>query len=1083
MNGANDRISGTGGIQFNVQAGSSHTVTSVNVQPDGGDTYHLRPWRPTRSPDSTWLRALPSRMLRPEFAVTEFVGREQELEQLSAWRDSPRRSDVLLVHGAGGQGKTRLAQHFAERTLAEGWRVARALPGTGPGTGPGPGSEPGAAPLAEGAAARLLVVVDYADRWPFNSISDLVDQQMRRHGAASRVLLLARHPGAWWERLAQSLERFGIAPLVLALSPLAVTPRAGEVLFRSSVARFAEVLGVDPRAADGVRPPAEVGRTMDSALSIQAAALLAVESLASPPVGRPETPETAETSETSETSETPGTPGTSTQSADLLRREFGHWRALHASRKLTTTPEQMARLVFVATLTRPLRPAQAAAALLRADLAGTVGEARSLLADHEFCYPSENPGRVLQPISPERLGEDFLALTLPGHEVEGFPDDPWAPFAVHRLLTPDEESGDPPEYTTSAIGVLVEAAYRWPHVAVRSLNPVLLRNPELSGAVDAATMTRLADVPHLDTRVLAAVEPLLPAGRSAEADEAAAAVTRALVAGFRATASGEEQSPGLATLLTRLGYRLSRAGHLEEALGAGAEAVGLYRNLVAEDPGAFTPGLAAALNNLSGDLSRAGRWAEALEASQEAVVLYRALADSDPYAYLPGLGSVFGSFSGLLTVAGRRSEALSAAMESVDVKRAVARSGRPGSTPELAEALDVLGIRLSAVGRWSEAADAASEAVAIRRELAQADPDAHTPNLASSLNNLGGTLSGIGRREEALVATEEAAQLYRGLVHRDSHTFRPELAAVLSNYGSRLSAVGRWSEAADAASEAVAIRRELAQADPDAHTPGLAAALNGLGRILPVVGLSNEALQVSQEAVSLYRGLAAAHPEAHTPELAGALTNLGNRRAEAGCGPEALEASQEAVALYRYLAESDPGTHTPELAGALTNLGSRLDELGRGPDALVATAEAVSLYRALAGADPAGYEPALAQELTVLSIRQFELGMIREAAETSAEATGLYRRLAAAESADFELRLALGLQLTARMTAEGPGEPAAALRAVEEAVGIHERLGSRDDPGLSGLLRDALSIQAALLDRLGRPAEAADVRRRLVRII
>ncbi|MEU7603214.1 tetratricopeptide repeat protein [Streptomyces sp. NPDC041003] len=1057
MNGANDRISGTGGIQFNLQFGSPHTVVGLDGQPGGGDTYWLRPWRPARQPDASWLRALPSRMLRPEFTITGFVGREEELERLSAWRDSPLRRDVMLVHGAGGQGKTRLAQHFAERTLAEGWRVARALPDTGPGT------EPEAAPIAEGAAAPLLVVVDYADRWRFDDLGDLVVQETRRYGAVSRFLLLARRPGTWWDRLEQSLERIGITPRAVGLSPLAVTSQAGDALFRSSVARFAEVLGVDPQAADRVRPPAELGRGTDSALSIQAAALLAVEGLASPPVG---------------------TSGTSTQSADLLRREFGHWRALYASGKLSTTPERMARLVFVATLTRSLPPAQAAAALLRADLADTVGEARSLLADHEFCYPPENPGRLLQPISPERLGEDFLALTLPGHEVAGFPADPWAAAAARQLLSPHEGSGDPPEYTAPAISILVETAYRWPHVAAGPLSHILLRNPELSGAVGAATMTRLADVPHLDPRVLAAVEPLMPAGRSAESDDAAAAVTRALAAGLRATASGKERSPVLAPLLARLGYRLSRAGHQEEALSAGAEAVELYRGLVAEDPGAFMPGLAAALNNLSGDLSRAGRRAEALEASAEAVALYRTLADSDPYAYLPGLGSVFGNLSGLLAITGHRSEALSAAAESVAVKRLVARSGGAGLAAELAEALDVLGLRLSAVGRWAEAMAAASEAVEIRRELAEVDPDAHTPGLAAALNNLGGTLSSIGRREDALAVTDEAARLYRGLLHRHSRTFRPELAAVLNNYGSRLSAVGRWAEAVAAASEAVEIRRELAEVDPGAHTPGLAAALNNLGGILPGVELSEEALAVSEEAVGLYRGLAAAHPEAHTRELAGALTNLGNRRAELGRAPEALEASLEAVALYRHLAETDPGTYTPELAGALTNLCSRLDDLGRGPDTLEATAEAVGLYRELAGADPAAYEPELARELTGLSIRQFELGRLREAAGSSAEAIDLYRRLASAEPADFELGLALVLQLTARISAAaGPGEPAAALRAVEEAVGIHERLGSRDDPGRSGLLRDALSIQAALLDRLGRHGEAAGVRRRLVRII
>lgn len=69
----------------------------------------------------------PSRMLRTYFEVVPFSGRETELSQLKKWRDTAvAETAVHLIHGPGGQGKTRLAIHLARLWAAEGWTALQA---------------------------------------------------------------------------------------------------------------------------------------------------------------------------------------------------------------------------------------------------------------------------------------------------------------------------------------------------------------------------------------------------------------------------------------------------------------------------------------------------------------------------------------------------------------------------------------------------------------------------------------------------------------------------------------------------------------------------------------------------------------------------------------------------------------------------------------------------------------------------------------------------------------------------------------------------------------------------------------------
>ncbi|MFD0567170.1 hypothetical protein ACFQ2M_38335 [Kitasatospora saccharophila] len=101
-----------------------------------------------------------------------------------------------LLHGPGGQGKTRLAQHLAD-TAAERTQVLWLDAGAPPGE---------LAVLAD-TTRPLLVVVDYAEtRAP--QLLALLDAAHRHRGPHPfKLLLLARTAGDWWDNLQSATSR------------------------------------------------------------------------------------------------------------------------------------------------------------------------------------------------------------------------------------------------------------------------------------------------------------------------------------------------------------------------------------------------------------------------------------------------------------------------------------------------------------------------------------------------------------------------------------------------------------------------------------------------------------------------------------------------------------------------------------------------------------------------------------------------------------------------------------------------------------------------------------------------------------
>ncbi|MFC8720960.1 tetratricopeptide repeat protein [Kitasatospora sp. NPDC057198] len=716
----------------------------------------------------------PAALLQAARQTVPFHGREALLADLRT-RCGRDGFGAWLLHGPGGQGKTRLAHQLAALLAADGWAVLW------------PRTDATAAELGElrDVVKPLLVVLDYAEART-EQLTALVEAAARHYGGTPfKVLLLARTGGDWWTQAKSATrlteDHLDGAPAIL-LEPLERDPGPRPDAYRTAARALAGALpnvrglaGHDWRTAADTLPTPNLDHDgFANALTLQMTAL-------------------ADLLDTA-TADGPGSPGAAFPPADqvqgvedrLLGHERRYWNHGAATHGLAPSPS------------RPtLETALAAAHLVGAadrEQADRVWSSIPALADQPrdrrdtvtawiaALYPPPEPGRPWGALQPDRLAERHIGNVLTA--------DP--SLAEHLADGTDD---------TQAAQLLTVYSRAAAH-------------PVLDGRLDTHLtglcvrhQDRLA--PHLIATAVRADRP------------------QPLIAALDALAT----NPG--TALDDLIALHDRLPHSSQRLARTAvdltqTITNRYRALAEANPDAYLPDLAASLNNLSNRLGEMGRRADGLAAIEEAVRHYRTLAEANPDAYPPDLAASLNNLSNRLGEVGRRAQGLAAIEEAVAIRRALTTVNPDGYLPDLAMSLNNLSVDLGEMGRRAEGLAASEEAVRHYRTLAEANPDAYLPNLAMSLNNLSIRLGEMGRRADGLAASEEAVRHYRTLAEANPDAYLPDLASSLNNLSVDLGEVRRRAEGLAASEEAVRHYRTLAEANPDAYLPNLATSLNNL---------------------------------------------------------------------------------------------------------------------------------------------------------------------------------------------------------------------------------------------------------------
>ncbi|MFJ6605104.1 tetratricopeptide repeat protein [Streptomyces lydicus] len=950
------------GVGYGVQG------ADVHVFGDGVPVYLLANRKPPPVSDAKFLRELPSRMLNAHFQVVDFTGRQDELAQLREWRDKESRLAVRWLHGPGGQGKTRLADQLAAECTALGWKVVTALHGPGL-VWPSPSLQED---LRLTDAAGVLLIVDYADQWPLSHLTWLFSNALLHHMIPTRILLVARSANAWTP-IRATLANHQVDVSTTPLRPLPDGPAGRLQMFTAARDAFAARYGLQDVAHLASPSPLE-DPEMGLTLTVHMAALVAVDASAQE-CRPPRTPEGL--------------------TLYLLDREHLHWARLYGdgTHELTpgqrihrTPPASMERVVFTAALTGALPRARAIQVL---DSLQIAPGAEHVAADHVHCYPPLMPSppnepehlSALEPLYPDRLAEDFLALTLPGHHAD-YPAQPWASSTIQELLT-RTANGFAAPWTSRTIGFLAAAASpgRWPHIADH-LNRILLDDPALAVAAGSAALTALADIPEMDPQVLEDIQLHFPSGPYPELAPGRVAVVRRTTCHLLASTSDPAEQ---AVLHSELAVSAGQAGWNEEALAANEKAVQIRRRLALEQA-AQLPFLSRSLSDQAILLSHLGRFHDALTASEQAVRIQRRLEETRT-GEACDLAYALSQHSAALVELGRLEEALAALEETVEIRSR--HQETRDDRRSYAMALSNLSVVLRKLDRFRQSVEVSMSAFVIRKSLYEENPADSLPGLADSANTLGTQMLQLRWFDKAVFFGEAAVHFYRQLVHVNKDKYEPDLGDALTNLGMILAEVERHDEALAHAEESVKLHRSLASTNRAAHEPHLANALSNLGVRLSLQERMDEALAATREAVQIHQRLASDSWDAFGERYAMSLSNLGYQLAKVGERRDALDVSKEAVLCYRKLSEIN-GAFTSELARTLhSHARIRLHLHEEESAALQAATEAFTLYNKLTARLPeafAAYLPAtlttVADSLSALG-REAEEGHIRQCIENA----------------------------------------------------------------------------------------------------
>ncbi|WP_329390949.1 hypothetical protein [Streptomyces sp. NBC_01716] len=1015
----------------------------IHVFGDGVPLYVLQQWCPEPRPDPSWLLDLPSRMLNARYEVVGFTGREDALSGLRRWRDGGPRLAVRWLHAPGGQGKSRLAARFARESAAADWTVATAA--RGPGVAHPP---PGSQDLRTDTRPGVLLVVDYADRWPVAHLTWLLSNTLLHQVTdQARVLLLARSRDSW------PAVRASVADLRADVSTYALPPLShggGNVgegerhgMFLAARDAFADLYGMP---ANDIQPPGELsGPDFGLTLAVHLAALAAVDRHA-------------------HTAAAATAPDMTGLTAYLLDRERRHWHTLHETGALGSSTAEISRTAFVAALTGPLPYREAKGAL---ESAGLGADADRLLTDHAYCYPPGASDTVLEPLYPDRLAEDFLALSLPGHRLTDHAADPWA-AGMPELLLPalpggdGEESDSLPPYAPRALAFLTAASHRWPHL-LTTLEALYARLPD--------------DV-----------------GESGELAAAAADLTERL-APRRLSASAD---PGEQARIHReLGQRLDQARRAEKAAPAFAEAVRLYREVAASNPSDFEAlfaeasfELAMALvfadlepwarDPLANPAADAARVDQAAAAFREAIELFRRLAAVSPAEHQGNLVAALTASAFLVPRLGPSDAAVGAALEAVELTRRLADAD-PGEWAHQLPYVLVTSATALAGQQSGQARALADEAVGIARRLATEAPDDHVRDLVFALSTQGAVLLRLERAEEAIDVLSEAAELSRR--NPEAGGDKDPWFGVMAHAMSFVWVQERATGAATGRGMAVQVLGRLAHGNTSGRASALLRALMALRGMLDASANTEDVLSLHRSIVHLLRtsdeiSYAGDDDLIGRSDINGVLVEASVLLARAGRWDEAVAYLDEAA---RETWADGTRPLNASLAGALTSMTAELAGLdpseGGNPYHRMARPQAVRVmkriaetYRRLVRRDPAAHELGLAVTARFLSQSLWELGRRRESVDAGQESVRVWRRCAAREgSAEHRYQLGLALRYLAdKLT--GTDRAAEAADAAREAATLWRALAAESPSHYRGVAA-ALYLVADNLRWL-RPAEA-----------
>ncbi len=695
-----------------------------------------------------------SQLLRAEEEIVPFdPARQPDLEALNHWLDSHEFPlAVRLMTGVGGVGKTRLALELCRLRLESGWLAGlldNAVQSNGDMASAWRALQQHSPPQP------LLIVIDYAETRQKALLSLINAMMAAPRELPTRVLLLARDGGEWWDNLpSQESACESLLSGYATTGPYALLPLHAEhsdlmAAYHRALRAFAETLRVP--APNGT--PELKGEHFRRPLYLQMAALLALHG---------ERPTTAEG-----------------LTKALLNHERRYWQGILTEHHGPEPVRQAHLLLTLATLAggfatpREAKPYWEQAIEEKSHKASLA----PLFATLKPLYPGK---QGLEPVRPDLLGEALVAQAL------------LQEATAQPLLAAVLSSRANQSTRRHALTVLARLSNHRPDLHEVLVEALAQQLPGCCQDLVAVGIATQGNLPSLAERAFSRLsisgkrqstgllKPLLR-----EKSIQFAGLT-CLIDGFLAEQAHErwqqvtkkrrkdtEEKAAYASCLVNYSNSLVLSGD-KASLHHAEHAQKLFHELVQVDQNRFEFAFATSLNNLANRLSDAGKNEEALQHAQQAMDIYKRLANKNPDRFEPDLAISLSNLANHLSDAGKNEEALQHAQQAMDICKRLAEKNPDRFEPDLAISLSNLANHLSDAGKNEEALQHAQQAMDICKRLAEKNPDRFEPDFANSLNTLANRLSDAGKIEEARQHTQQAMHIRQRLANNNPDRFGKE---------------------------------------------------------------------------------------------------------------------------------------------------------------------------------------------------------------------------------------------------------------------------------------------------------------------
>ena len=233
--------------------------------------------------------------------------------------------------------------------------------------------------------------------------------------------------------------------------------------------------------------------------------------------------------------------------------------------------------------------------------------------------------------------------------------------------------------------------------------------------------------------------------------------------------------------LSNLAVLHTRMNEVDEARVEYEELLAICRDLMKDNPSAYSTMLADALNNISGLHWRQMEYEQSLREIEEALAIRRHLADDSPSTYLPVVAQSLNNSGLLHWKTNEYEKALAEYEEAIVLYRDLAKHNPSNYLSKLSDTLNNIAILLDKENEPDRALVKYEESLAIRRNLAKDNPLMYLSAVATTLNNLANCHLHNDDYDEALAEYEEALKIRLNLAEVYPSTYLPDVAETLMN--------------------------------------------------------------------------------------------------------------------------------------------------------------------------------------------------------------------------------------------------------------------------------------------------------------